>query len=197
MRDHEPSLAKRRILGRQAPRDKFVRQAMKTVAQDALLKKPWRQRKTGGGMALRAVKGRIETGDLRDTRKMPRCCFNAGEIMRLMQGRQRHQRAELCQDGIGDHHRRAQIPPAMHHAMTDGANGRAIQQGRECGQNHPKRAFMALGCLRLREAPFRQHRPRSIAQDEMRRGANAFHLAIVALRQGPASHAKHCKFQRG
>ena len=148
-------------------------------------------------MALRPVKGRIETGDLRHTREMPRGSFNAGQIMRLMQGRQRHQRTELCHDGIRDHHRRAQIPPAMHHAMTYGANGRTIQQRRESTQNHTQRAFMALGCLGCGELALHNARPRSIAQDEMRRGTNTFHLAIIALRQACARHGKNREFERG
>ena len=62
---------------------------MKAVAQDALFIEARRQRKTGSRMALRAVKGRIEAGDLCHTRKMPRGGFNPREIMRLMQGRER------------------------------------------------------------------------------------------------------------
>jgi len=113
---------------------------------------------------------------------MPRSRFNARQIMRLMQGCQRHQRAELCHDGIGDRDRCDQIPPAMHHAMANGANGRAIQQRCQRLQDHPQSTFMTLGCFGCREMAFRQHHARSIAQDEARCRANAFHLAIIALR---------------
>ncbi len=197
MGHNQPRLTKCCILGGQATRDIFVRQTMKAVAQDALMEKPLRQRKTCGGMAWRAVKGGLETGDLRHTRKMLRGGLNASQIMRLMQGREGHQRAEFRHNGIRDHHRRAQIPPAMHHAVANGANRGAIQQRRERAQNHTQRAFMPLGCLGGCELALRNARPRGIVQDEMRRGANAFHLAIKALRQYAAIHSKHHEFQQG
>ena len=197
MGHNQPRLAKRCILGGQATRDIFVRQAMKAVAQNALVKEAWRQREGGGSMALRAVKCRIETGELRNTWEIPCGRFNARQIMRLMQGRQRHQGAELCHDGIRDHYRRAQIPPAMHHAMANGANGRTIQQRGKRAQNDTQSPFMALGGLGCREMAFGDHRPRGITQGKIRRRANAFHLAVITLQQPCAGHGKDREFERG
>ncbi len=127
---------------------------------------------------------------------MPRGGYNARQIMRLMQGRQRHQRTKLCHDGIGDHHRHAQMPPAMHHAVADGTNCGTIQQWRESAQNDTQRTFMALGCLAGCKLALSNARPRGITQIEMRCRANAFHLAIIALRQSAPFNGKHREFQR-
>ena len=74
----------------------------------------------------------------------------------------------------------------MYHAMANGANGRAINQGFQCLQDHPKRALMVLGCLGFGKAAFGQFCAQCVTQREARRGANAFHLAIMALRQALA-----------
>ena len=78
---------------------------MKSVAPDAFVGQAPRQRKVGGDFRLRAVKGGVEAGDLRQRRMKFRKRRDGGEVMRLMQRRQRNEAGQL-RDHLGiDAHR--------------------------------------------------------------------------------------------
>ncbi len=68
---------------------------------------------------LVAVKGRIETGDLRHARKGRKGRANAGQIVRLMQRREGGKRLELGQQVAVHPGRPAPFRAAMHHPVPD------------------------------------------------------------------------------
>src|SRR5664279_3946313 len=71
---------------------------MKAIATDALIMETARQREHRCDVRLRMVEGRIEAGDLRQRRMQARHRFDRQDGMRLMQRRQRNERAQSRDD---------------------------------------------------------------------------------------------------
>ena len=94
----------RRDLGQHA-RDVLVGQAVEAVAADAVVVEPARQGEPVGELGMAAVEGGIEAGDLRQVGLDRGDRADAGEIVRLMQRRERTERLEP-----GEHRRIDRAP---------------------------------------------------------------------------------------
>ena len=81
----------------------FVGQAVKAVAAHALIVKRARQRESVVDEGMRAVKRRVETGDLRHAGKCRPGRFDAGEVVRLVQRRERNEAFSRCSSLVVDH----------------------------------------------------------------------------------------------
>jgi hypothetical protein len=112
---------------------------MKAVAADALIMETARQREHRCDVRLRMVEGRVEAGDLWQRRMQPRHRFDRQDGMRLMQRRQRNERAQsrddLCIDQCGSR----EAVSTMHHAVSGGAQMicgehlfKPLKQGGKC-----------------------------------------------------------------
>ncbi len=99
--------------------DEFVGQAMETVAAHALVVIGARQRVGVGDERMPAMKSRVETGDLRGAGKSLARGLDAGEIVGLVQRRQRLEGFQFRQHEIVHEHGFGIDRTAMHHAMAD------------------------------------------------------------------------------
>ena len=102
---------------RQALRDIFVGKAVEAVTPDALGMKLVRDRVVIGQRIVIAVKGRIETGDLRQCRKIVQQRSDRREVMRLVQRRQRSVSLQPRHHGVIDQNRPVHNP--ARHARRD------------------------------------------------------------------------------
>ena len=75
-----------------------VREPVESVALHAAATEIARQRHDLGDRRLAAMKARVETGDLRHARQSLGHGIDCGEVVRLMERRERHQGAEVRQD---------------------------------------------------------------------------------------------------
>ena len=103
----------------QAIGDIFVGEAVEAVAANALRVETFRQGEVIGNRAMTAVESRIEAGDLRQLRKARAERLHGGEIVRLMQRRQRDVALELGEDGCVDQDRLVVFRSAVHDAVPD------------------------------------------------------------------------------
>jgi hypothetical protein len=97
MGDNDASFGKLRREPSKFAGDVLVAQPVKPVAAHALVIKRTRYREGIVHPGVAAVECRIETPDLPDTRKGLDRRANAGEVMRLVQGRKRRKLGELFQ----------------------------------------------------------------------------------------------------
>jgi hypothetical protein len=81
------------------------------------------------------VKGGIKTGDLRQIRVDGHSHSDGRDIVRFVQGRQRHQRLELGQEFLSDARRTGVAEPAMHDAMAERGEVSVTQPVPDPGQN--------------------------------------------------------------
>src|SRR6056297_196008 len=118
MRDDHPALCQplAQHIG-QAPGDMVIGQAVKAVAQDALVAQRAGQRIKLRQARAALVKGGVETGDLPRAGPVPGHRLDPGEVVGLMPRGQRAERAQLFHHGVGDLRGRRELAPAMDHAM--------------------------------------------------------------------------------
>lgn len=96
MRNNDAPLGAGGVLG-QRTGDVFVGKPMKTVALDAFGSDPaWQAEHLGDGW-LAAMEGGIEAGDLRHFRQQGLQGTDAGDVVRLVQGRQRNETVQVFQ----------------------------------------------------------------------------------------------------
>jgi hypothetical protein len=81
------------------------------------------------------VKGGIKTGDLRQIRVDGHSHSDGRDIVRFVQGRQRHQRLEFGQEFPSDARRTGVPEPAMHDAMAERGEVSVAQPVPNPGQN--------------------------------------------------------------
>ena len=79
---------------------------MKSIAANALLGEAARQGERLREIGLGAMKGRVEAGDLRYLRRSLHDRADGGEVVRLMQGRERLEFGEVVEHGLGHPHMR-------------------------------------------------------------------------------------------
>ena len=92
---------------------------MKSIAADALLMQRAGQRQPRGDLGLVVVKGGIEASDLGKVWRQRGNGADRGQIVRLMERRERAERVELGEEGGIDTARRGETHPAMHDAVPD------------------------------------------------------------------------------
>ena len=98
---------------------------MEAVALHALRANLSRQRHQFSDCGMTTVKARVEARDLRHVRQPGGYRVDGGEVVRLVQRRQRDQLAQLRQGLWGDDHRAGEVGSAMNDAMAD-ANDRGL-----------------------------------------------------------------------
>ena len=151
---------------------------MEAVAADAVVVEPARQGEPVGELGMAAVERGIEAGDLRQVGLDRGDRADAGEIVRLMQRRERAERLEPGEHRGIDAHRRRVVDAAVHHPVADAEQRRVAEMLAQPAAEHAKE----LG---------RGPRPRSSGQrrstsdlavgvlgDEARRRADALDLAL-------------------
>src|SRR4029453_4842117 len=105
--------------------DVFIRESMKAVAPHALFFNFVRQGNEVNDRRVRTVETRGETGDLGNIGQTIENCFDRGEVVRLMQRRQRNQFVQLSQDFLSDDNWPSELRAAVHHAMAHAYDLRA------------------------------------------------------------------------
>src|SRR5690242_4989261 len=120
MRHHDATLGDVRSDGRQSARDIFVGETVESVTPDALLIEFVGKRITVGKLGMAAMKGRVETSDLRELRLSLQQHADWREVIWLVQWRERREVVQPLDQSLVDQHRSAVIGPAMHDAMADG-----------------------------------------------------------------------------
>ena len=118
MADDDAAVCAVRML-RQRPGDVFVGQAVEAVALDAFGRETARQRKLLRDVGLTAVKRRIEAGNLGHFRQQGAQGFDAGDVVRLVQGSERDETFQVAENGVVDHDRLRVTFAAMNDAVTD------------------------------------------------------------------------------
>ena len=112
---------------RQGVRDVFVGQAVEAVAADAVVVEPARQGVPVGDLGVGAVERGIEARDLGQLGPEPGDRADAGEIVRLVQRRERHERGQLLEHRWTHPHRPGVVDAAMHHPMADADQRRVTE----------------------------------------------------------------------
>jgi hypothetical protein len=117
MGGHDPSLGHLRREFAEALADVLVGQAMEAVAAHAFLVQPLRDREAIGYLRMAPMEGRIEAGHLKQVWLPLQDCADRGQVVGLMQGRQRHEALQMLDDFRGDNSGVAEIGTAVHHTM--------------------------------------------------------------------------------
>ncbi len=99
--------------------DELVREPVEAIAPHAFVVIGARQGEGVGHERMSAMEGGVEAGDLRDRRKGLHSRFDAGDVVGLVQRRERDQAPELRQHLAVDQDRLGKIRPAVHDAMAD------------------------------------------------------------------------------
>ena len=167
----------RRDLGQHA-RDVLIRQAVEAVTTDALVVEPPRQREPVGELRMTAVERGVEAGHLRQVGLDRGDRADAGEIVRLMQRRERTERLQLGEHRRTDAHRRHEVDTAMHHPVTDAEQRRPIAEMlAQPAADHAEELAMTRAAL-VGPAPIDQHPAVGVRGNEARRRADALDLAL-------------------
>ena len=121
---------------------------MKPVATNAFVVERARQGEEFGLDRLRAMKGRVEAGHLRQTRMDAHEAAYRRKIVRLMQRRQGDQASQCCQNRLINPHRQAEFRPPMHHPMPNRHQASRGQRPLEPGPQKAERvAGVAIGIV--------------------------------------------------
>jgi hypothetical protein len=123
--DHAPL----RQLGRrmrQLRHDGFVRKPMEAVAPNARVVQRARQCEAAVDLGLHRVKGSVEARHLRHALESGHGRTHAGQVVRLVQRRQRLEFGQCFEHLRIDAHRRHEIRAAMHDAVADAGNAPAV-----------------------------------------------------------------------
>ena len=178
MGDHDAAAGDlRRDLGQHA-RDVLVGQAVEAVAADAVVVEPARQGEPVGELGMAAVEGGIEAGDLRQLGLDRGDRADAGEIVRLMQRRQRAERLEPGEHRRIDAHRRRVVDAAMHHPVADAEQRRSVAEVlAQPAADHAEELGVARAAI-VGPAPVDEHLTVGVLGGEVRRRADALDLAL-------------------
>ena len=90
---------------------------MEAVPPDPLIGEVARQGESGGDLWLVMMEGRVETGDLRQCRKQLGDGGDGGEVMGLVERRERNEPAQLCDHRCIDEHGGGVVRSAMDDAV--------------------------------------------------------------------------------
>ena len=191
MRHDDPATGQHRIDLLKSVRDEFVGQPMKAKAPQAPLVIGARQRVGVVDEGVAAMKRRVETHHLRHARKRPVGGLDAGEVMRLVQRRERRQRLEFGDQRRVDDGRLRVIRSAMHHAVADGADLDFGEARLDPCENIADR-LLVVARLRGRLASLAAGDPR----DKARAGAELVDFAAGGGRGPIAAHREHGEFDR-
>ena len=126
--EDDPPVGKLRRELLQARSEELVGEAVKSIAANAFLREAPRQGERLRQIGLGAMEGRVEAGDLRYLRRGHHDRTDGGEVMRLMQGRERLEFGEVVEHGLGHPHRRGVVETPVDHAMTEGDNRPSFEQ---------------------------------------------------------------------
>ena len=131
------------------PRDIFVRQTVETKPSHAPLVKFARQRIGVVDEGVAAMKGGVETDDLRHAREGRVGGLDPREIMRLVERGQRRQRPQIRENRRVHDRRRGMVQPAVHDAVADGADHDVGKLRLDPSENQADRLFVIrqLPCL--------------------------------------------------
>ncbi len=100
------------------------------------------------------MKGGVKTGNLRNIRGNSSNCADRGDVVRLMQRRERHERFKRGEDRVVDQNRGRVMQPAVHHAVADtGKGGLTAGMRRKPAMNGGHRTFMIVSCNWLAGQP--------------------------------------------
>jgi hypothetical protein len=122
VRDDDATAGAHGVGGLHLQQDRFVGQAVETVSTHTGVEQRLRQCEAAVQLGLRGVEGRVEARHLRHALEGAARRKHAGQVVRLVQRRQRHQRFDAGQHGVVDHGGRAELPAAVHDAVADGAD---------------------------------------------------------------------------
>ncbi|MCY1227866.1 hypothetical protein D9M72_401560 [compost metagenome] len=128
---------------------------------------------------MAGVEGGVEAGHLQQVRHGFAHGADRGQVMRLVQRRQRHQRLQFRDHVVVDAHGLREVGAAMHHAMAD-RHRRIVAQPDAEHQPHQPEGGVVVGHLRLREGLVGDHAAVGHARGQARRHADAFDLAVRA-----------------
>ena len=168
------------------------RQPVKAVALHAAAADVARERDHLGDVGLSAVEAGVEAGHLRDAWKLRGDRIDGGEIVRLMQWRQRHELPEIGQDLRCHNGRRGVFCAAVHHAVPDTQHATAaVPRPQPLGQ----RIQSSSGILDDRiQRMIGKHASGVVLRGEPWRGADAFDLSarfeLPGLAAWPSIHAE-------
>ena len=149
---------------------------MEAVPPDALIVIFVWDREGFGREAVAAMERGVEAGHLKHTGIAGFDGFDRRQIVRLVQGRQRHQFPQLRHHSRSDHGRAGVIGAAMNDPVTHRQDPRVAQEAVEPLADDVKCRVMVGGAGAVGPAGFRQHRAIGALRDEMRMGADAFDL---------------------
>ena len=198
MRDDDaPGRVKRRNSA-QAVDDIFVGEAVEAVASDALVVKAARQREDVVDEGMVAVKGGVEAGDLLHMRPGLARGEDAGDVVRLMQRRERRQLFQAAQHLVGDDHGLRKINAAMDDAVPGGDHFGVREGALAPGEDAAQRLGVKRRPGRLGAGRFMDLGAGAIADGEAPLDADHFGEAD---RQRPRRHAigrlEQREFDRG
>ena len=91
---------------------------------------------------MAAVEGRVEAGDLRLSGKGADRRLDAGDVVRLVERRERDELAQLGEHRLVDQHRRGEVGAAVDDAMADGDDPARIADVLEPTENDAHRRVM-------------------------------------------------------
>ena len=185
MRHHQFAVGAFRGHVGQGRHDKLVRKTMKTIASYSPRAIGARQCERLGDGRLTVVKGGIETSNLRHLRRGCRNGSDGGDIVRLMERRERYQLCKLRQHDVIDQHRFDKGQSAMNDTVADsGKTCFAADMGGEPVVDRRDGTFLILGIDR----PIGELAASRIIDPEMRRGSDALHLAMRSWRKRTVCH---------
>jgi len=137
MSDDDLAVGARARKLRQDAGDVFIRQAVKTVANDAGLAHGVRQAEELGDQGLRTTEGRIEAGDLRGLRPDIGDGPDRCDVVRLMSRCQFNEGIELCEHALVDTNRGMKSRTTVDDAVARACNLH-IRQSRADGSEQPR-----------------------------------------------------------
>ena len=126
--EDDPPAGKLRRELPQARREELVGETVKSVTTNAFLTEAPRQSERLSQIGLGAMEGRVEAGDLRYLRRGLHDRADGGEVVRLMQRRERREFGEIIENGFGHPHGRGVVETAVDDAMTEGDDRLFLQQ---------------------------------------------------------------------
>lgn len=141
------------------------------------------------------MKRRIETGNLHGVWKGTARGRDAGEIVRLVNRRQRYEAFKFRDDVTGEFDGLRKARAAMDDTVPDGRDLRFRKVRLECVQDMLQRLVMRVRSVFWNE-PVLEFIARAGTQDQMRRRSKRLDLPPRVRNRLPAIHIKQREFQR-
>ena len=196
MRDHGTPRGCVRCSLLKLARNVLVGQPVEPVAADALLVIDAGQGECVVDPGVGAMERRIETGDLHRIRKGPLRGLYAGQVMRLVQRRERNKLFQLRDNLAGYPQRLGIARPAMHDAVPDGLDRHRREVRLERIEDVLQGRFMRMRRT-FRSRPVLKLIAGIRAQDEMRRRPQRLDLPLGEQPGTLPLRLEQRKFQRG